>query len=476
MSYYDAFRIIENEDGTKSVGQKVQLIGPGDAGYGDYLPLAGGTLTGPVTWVASGIDGAVPPASRDGFTPIYVRDKNNQLLGYIGFLQETDGSTSLGFYATKKIDNVQRYSGLAAAFDANGNGYSIGQTPPTDAPNNAVQTKESVARDFLSKTGGEVTGIIRYIITPSSNKQSVFNVKQTTFNDIQYAVSDKMITGENILAEYQILLSNGSRYAYLAVGIDGDDIFYSRLPYPRGLYVDDGATTRWVMDYAPRKLTVATEEIHINANTGSDTADLHNGRGKSEEKPFKSFDAAWNYIATNYQSDINSVTIILHSDVTTATRYRSNRGMAITITSDSTQRKITFGNNLSFLAANVNFKNVDIDMASYYVDLNGWTAPTGVSFSGGVNITGSKMAFNFFGNMAGMFASGSLSFNGTAGTHGLFNMVAGLACLEQTTISGNVTGKRYDIREGAILLTGGKGVNFIPGTEAGTTDASSVYA
>ena len=44
-----------------------------------------------------------------------------------------------------------------------------------------------------------------------------------------------------------------------------------------------------------------------------------------------------------------------------------------------------------------------------------------------------------------------------------------------STLSGTVTGKRYQATFGGYILTGGRGTNAIPGTEAGTVDASSTY-
>ena len=52
----------------------------------------------------------------------------------------------------------------------------------------------------------------------------------------------------------------------------------------------------------------------------------------------------------------------------------------------------------------------------------------------------------------------------------------GFGYVKAGSISGNITGIRYRASHGSVITVNGGGANAIPGTTAGTADASSIYA
>lgn len=76
---------------------------------------------------------------------------------------------------------------------------------------------------------------------------------------------------------------------------------------------------------------------------------------------------------------------------------------------------------------------------------------------------------------AGIYIGGDNTFNG-ATTTGTLQAGYGGCVTAASNMTGSVTGPRYCVSTGGRILTGGRGVNAIPGTEPGACDDNSVYA
>lgn len=232
-----------------------------------------------------------------------------------------------------------------------------------------------------------------------------------------------------------------------------------------------------IADSSYVKSLTDTVFIHAGGENASDTEDLFNGRGLTEDKPFASLRGAIEFASNNYYSSRRIIVIVLHDDMTFTNEHLSNHGISIQITSDSVRRKITFADKRMHLQfTNMTFNNVSIDMNNYCLMVNGWTRPSSV-LMGNVDFSGNKMSITLIGKMSSVYVNGNLEFNGTVDPNGaLFHVDGGLVCLRQSvTLSGNVTGKRYECVCGGCIVTGGKGPDFIPGTIEGTCDANSFY-
>ena len=103
-----------------------------------------------------------------------------------------------------------------------------------------------------------------------------------------------------------------------------------------------------------------------------------------------------------------------------------------------------------------------------------------LALGGGLHFSGTNWSIRSTGPLANLnFTGGSITFSGTANASGFIHAYV----LGNVTVSGvpaftnqGATGRRYFARTGGRIITGGKGQDFFPGTEAGDTDANSIYA
>lgn len=222
---------------------------------------------------------------------------------------------------------------------------------------------------------------------------------------------------------------------------------YATSPHPRSdNYGTDIVTMKALKDYAPMKVA-NTVNIHINTETGSDTAGLLAGRGFSEDKPLKTLGAALGLTAGHIGT--GQVNIILHSDVTLSEliSFACAQCRVVTITSDTTLRKIRCTDSLaqlSIVAGRVVLENIELAGEAscariLSVSNNGYMSiRTGVVFSGACN-----------DSIVGAFTGGILEI--------------------AQAITGTITGKKYLCTNGGMII----GASKIPGTIDGTCDANS---
>lgn len=220
------------------------------------------------------------------------------------------------------------------------------------------------------------------------------------------------------------------------------------------IYDASAVSSKWVKDYAPRK-TGNSSVLWVNELTGSDTANLMEGRGFSQDMPFLTLVAAAAWASAHMS------------------------GSAVTINLDS---DINLPSGLNVVCPNLGTLIISAD--THTINLG---APISVSY-GKLNIKRGKFVaassmrcFMYAAGLAG--CNPVLSLEHTIELQGTVTEAAIMAAYGGTVImytgselTGNVTGKRYSALNCGRILVGGRGAEAIPGTEAGICDASSIYA
>lgn len=220
------------------------------------------------------------------------------------------------------------------------------------------------------------------------------------------------------------------------------------------LSYDAGAVNgRQVMDYAPE--VSAYVAIHVNSDSvlASDTADLNNGRGLSENMPFASLPGALSWASRHYSAG-TVVEIILHSDITLSEQLfiKSPFSAALIIRSDDTLRTINVVTRTTVQAGCVKFRNLNFNAAS--------------------SINSFLFAESVYGSATMIVLTDAISFNGVVSQCTLASAsFAKIYIMSACALTGNVSGKKYALTNGAGLIISGK---TIPGTVDGTKDASCV--
>ena len=233
-----------------------------------------------------------------------------------------------------------------------------------------------------------------------------------------------------------------------------DGTLSTYLPHPRELYNNDGVTFKSLVNYSAAYIGNDHGTLYIgNLSEASDTADLHNGRGLSIDKPFKTLEGAFSYAA-----------------------------------------RIVGANNLHFrLLTDIEFANTWLYQPMVYtawIRSHDPNNPKKLILKQGIHLANSVPVYF---HQVGLQASGSIPFfvhasqncfvnlnrvslNGTVTQAAVVGSHGAHILLGSGALSGNVTGKRYELKNNSALYSGGAGPNAIPGTEAGSCDATSTYA
>ena len=444
-----------------------------------YLPLTGGTLTGNLTIDhnnprivlknANFEKGNIPASNVD--TYITISDKNNSIMGQLINSTTTSGNAMFFIRAFQNSATTNSYANFSLVQTSTGDSYATCPTPSTSAPNSVIYNKEALKRDFLEKSRADIDTTIGnpINITRTDTTEDFFNVGKDYiqthifFRDSKYNIGGAVINtvhqdgsiGSSINSRRYMTGQSTFPSSSVIAGITEEDVPYATAPAPRGLYNTDIVTYKSMVDYAPKKLT-ANATFHVNANTGSDTADLFNGRGLSEDKPFKSLQACLMHICENCIPMRNWVIVMLHSDVTTPGTTVSFVGNGIIIKGDDSVRTITTSG------------------AGFYIEAGCLILEDNLKF-----VFGSNVGFLVRGGnghaTAALQIKSDVEFSGECNTTVLSAQSNGV-CFINGNITGNVVGKRYACNNGGKILTYGKGAEVIPGTIAGTCDSSSTYA
>lgn len=459
----------------------------------NYLKLTGGTLSGILTvsysqsdkhFVAKreDVDLTTNPSTAK-YAGLIAEDANAIPFGACRFIQDKYGNTqaTIELYNYKEDGTTAVASILRSVLYRDGTGLFVGPTPAVDAPSTAIQTKESVTRDFLPRTGGEMYGVINSTTWGGINVSPPITYSETQeASDHVYITCCSAKTSDNIAScgvRMDTIPNAGHHFAMYAaksgkflgqIGLHCDfgdvDNIYAFCPHPRGQYTNDIATAKWSMDFSAIQIGApapnASEYIHnkifVDPLTGSDTADINNGRGLSPERPFKNFLPALQWAAMHVVGG-NNIYIELMSDVTIDVGTQQY----IYIYPPLTYSLYVRGYNSQKKSLTIS-KPIRIDNPAYVI------------FSDLSIQLNSPWSFLDVSNHASVTVS-NVEMNGTVTAATIACNRGGLVQLGGS-ITGNVTGKRFSLLNNSMIMTGGKGVNYIPGTEAGTTDATSVYA
>lgn len=425
------------------------------------LPKTGGEITGSFSLKSNTLDQSDLPSATK-FNRILFKDVNGNIIANTGVLQGTSGNLDALLQANnRKEDGSEIQSTLRAIAGADGTTYATAPNPDlATAPDNAIMTKKAVADNYLAKTGGEITGNLTRTITladltekPASVKSGVFGVAAQDGDILGSLNIARRVNGDT---DSGIWARNKTASGELVEGVVRvyalqDGTAYATATNPRSdNYGTDIVNMKAMKDYAPMKVA-DTVNIHVNAETGSDTADLFAGRGFSEEKPFKSLPAALNWIAHNLVNDTR-IHVILHSDITFSKSYTAQfpNVSSIGIQSDNTRRTITCMTGFTLSGAVVKFENLNF----------------------AINMNGEGNMFYLTGFEAGIpkLVLKDCNFTGSCGT--LIAAFDGSIAVIQNALTGNVDAKKYNCLTGSTII----GASRIPGTIDGTHDASSIIA
>lgn len=414
----------------------------------NYLALTGGTLTGQLVLKVPNIAQGTTSDSVIVDSAAILRDKNGNFILDIQAVQDSD-DIQVRLLAGIGVEDDIKYGNLNFK-KRNNFVYISTSTPPDNAPDDAIQNKASVARDFLAKTGGEMTGVLTLKMSGAADSPANTDLANIIVSGTDGKQAARFVAGNQPdVHTAQLIVCNNTSSAKAALSVNwaNNGTTYATCPPPRGLYNNDIATASWVMDNFTQKLTESIS-IHVNYNTGSDTADLNNGRGLSAAKPFKTLSATLAYAINNYVGQL--VNIQLHSDVTLPyTQLIIPNIGSVHLVSDTTERTINLTGRIHLIKGDLNLEGIRINAQN-------------INNAFSVEKSGKLHLYNCVIDGAATEAVCNV-FNG-----GMFS-VGG-------TVTGNVTGKRYSCTNCGRILTGGRGVNAIPGSEAGIVDATSVYA
>lgn len=270
-------------------------------------------------------------------------------------------------------------------------------------------------------------------------------------------------------------------------------------------------------------------KFYVNGVTGADTLDT--GRGESAAKPFKTIQAAVEYIASNYNVNkfIASISIAsgTYTENVNLPKYTAttgvielkgdpeNRGNVVIqgciagaqsvgrwdiqyLTIKNRTGMPSLGSNnyygvLSQPGATVYLRNCAIDISEAAPDgrikvavyagggeiqIRSLDDSVGLSIVDDGEGTTSRILYGSQGGSISMVADINLNVSVNVAVLSLlgvsiFSVTTGSGIAPKFT--GNATGKRYDVRENSIAATGGRGTEFFPGTIAGTTSTGGQY-
>lgn len=280
----------------------------------------------------------------------------------------------------------------------------------------------------------------------------------------------------------------------------------------------------------------ANKNFYVNQATGSDTLDA--GRGESESKPFKTIQAAVNYVADNYNLSNYNATISVAADYNSTSEivlksYNTVGGFIIISGPDQDDlsktiigrvrldksciymiRNLTVkvGNSITFIAGvwvqagRVDLQNVLIDMSDS-VASNGSLYAISAESSGLIRIYSTnslevksgctiKVSPAMMGTSKALLSAnsgGNIQFSADILVDGsadlTYSVIAVNLGIIRRTLStfinpgrlptfianGTITGSRYRVAANGIIATNSGGSEFFPGSTAGVTSAGGQY-
>lgn len=348
----------------------------------------------------------------------------------------------------------------------------LAQEAKTAAETAVANSTEAVntANAAMPKTGGYFTGNIGITNNmPQINfdglslEQGVMPTQTKTFGNT-FRDKDHNLLGQicyqgvsdfaqQVMWLYPLHETNNANTAIIGVRAYASGEIIGMSPPPReNVNENDIDTKRASVARHPLKQT-EQKVIHIGGTNASDTANLNAGRGLSASMPFASLTAAFNWAFASYQSTHFPLVFQIHQNWTlNEIGINAPAGMGMII-QGSSGVTLTLGGPIKLLSGTLTLQGINI-------------AGNGIEnfFSCGMGFAGP----------ATLVLGNNLNFSGSV-TDAVVKAGWGAEVKVPGAITGSVTGKRYVLTHGARIITGGKGETAIPGTEAGTKDASSTY-
>lgn len=220
------------------------------------------------------------------------------------------------------------------------------------------------------------------------------------------------------------------------------------------LYDASAVSAKWAVDKLTNNLASQTN-VFVKPSTGSDTQNLNSGRGLFEDLPFASVEAAYAWIMASHASN-GVVYISLLEDVVCEENLNIFMGAVATLgiisyPLDGELRKITFKQGLQIYSGHVGLNTLKVDIPR----------------------EGYGNAFHVTGNMRGTSPMLTLKKCELSGSvEQVFALDYNATIFWGSDCASTIDGKKYSCVKGSRLLTAA-GESSLPGTTAGTKDASS---
>ncbi len=128
----------------------------------------------------------------------------------------------------------------------------------------------------------------------------------------------------------------------------------------------------------------------------------------------------------------------------------------------------SYRSNVTF--ANVNFgcqTHISVDRESHLVATGNYTISSGADY----HVIADNGSFVDISNGITVTLTGTPDFTGCFAS----SLECSVAHFEGATFVGSATGSRYNVDLNAVINTGGRGANYLPGDTTGTTDHGGVY-
>lgn len=344
---------------------------------------------------------------------------------------------AIGAMATSLTETAEKAEANEAAIAA------VQATADAAATQTALAEVKETADAALPKSGGEMTGALKVkaavsgsslLVTGHTNGYSCLDFHSIATQDDP---DNGIVTGDEISTPLRRIYTYNNSAPLIWGTVDSN------------LYNATISTMKAMKDYAAMKLASQTN-MYVNAETGSDTADLFMGRGFSEEKPFKSLAALFQYL--NNISTPSLIEVHLKSD-------------------------ISISNANGVIYSNVNIGGVALNGEGHVINLSdvqyvhsGCLRLLNCNFNATATIGAFWAVVSTYSSNSSLIFQEGNTFNGTVSTAAIVARDSGqVQILGSAQITGNVTGKKYSCTNGGIII----GASKIPGTEAGTCDANS---
>lgn len=255
------------------------------------------------------------------------------------------------------------------------------------------------------------------------------------------------ITGENEIGLAVLTKKADGSLANNALVLvtEADGTAYGKCPLARNLYNNDIAVMRNVMDYSPQRYT-ANIAAYVGGANASDTADLNNGRGLSEAKPFATPLAALKWAATHYAAAVVLNLVFCANMSLDGLAIPGNLFHYINMSGKTAATKLSLSAPISLSGGGLQLSNISLEGSNIeaFVRASGSYRACRVVIGAGVTMNGSVIEGTVF------------ALNG-----------AQVICT--SAVSGTVTGKKYRLATNSFLGA----PQYLPGSEDGLKDASS---